>query len=168
MRQPTRIFGILIALVFFASAQDIRFSPQGRWMDLYLYAASACNLTSQPVTIQGNQIWYRAQTEGLGPRTHAELQRRIDEQNRASAPKIALSIVEGGSWAASAIVPLVGKDWPSGQQVIPPLVGGALRLYSVLTERHAPAPPAIPADYVPAMIELPARGCWVGSLIGGP
>lgn len=165
---PLRLAILGTLLLWPLAGQDIRFSPQGRWLGLWEYAVSVHNAGEQPLRIEGNLVWREAQLQGLGPKTQSRLQEMLRAATRASPAKIAMSVVEGGSWAASAIVPLVGRDWPTGQQVIPPLAAGALRLYSVLTERHAEPAPEMPADYPPPYIDVQPGGTWVGTLIGGP
>lgn len=163
-----RVAVLAILLAAGVQAQEMTFTAQGRWLGLTLYAASTCNYSDQTVTLRGNTIWAAAQRQGLAPRTHVEILRLAQDGAKTSP---AARAVLGLKIAALAIsvaqaTGAIGGEWGSGVKALAPGVAIVTEAVPRILSDAAPDAARVPDDYLPGLIEIPAGGCWVGSLIG--
>lgn len=136
----------------------MQFSTQGRWLEFDAYLVTLCNQTAESQGFHSGLVRNAAVARGLSPVGFSMIQRTLTEKTRMSAPRILLSVTELAGWTLGLLTATeaIWKPSATWQKGLPIVGGGAIRIGTTLTKRHAPPEEKLPSDLLPVFISLPA------------
>ncbi len=136
----------------------MQFSPQGEWLGFDAHLVTLCNQTRVAQNFHSGMVRNAAVSRGIAPAGFSLIQRTMDKANRTNLTRILLSVTEGVGWALGllAATDSIWKPSANWQKGLPIVAGGAIRVGTTLTKRHAPPEARLPGDLLPTFVSLPA------------
>jgi hypothetical protein len=135
----------------------MQFSPQGRWLEFDSYLVTVCNQATAAQNFHSALVRNAAVSRGISPAGFSLIQRTLISRNRTSAPRILLSVTELAGWTLGLLTATnaIWKPSANWQKGLPIVAGGAIRVGTTMTKRHAPGEEKLPGDLLPTFVSLP-------------